>query len=209
MDDIVVVTPSETKEEATTLRPSSPTSFSKKLPVCRRETPSTLVSSWMTSRDNNGYKPYQPRRPSMEDRSDSSRNNCNPLEHRLHRRRQNRSILESHTAAIKRDNTKRRSRSTDQLFDMSGDEDSPKDIHSSAAPPPLPDESRPTSTSFCSWEEDGEMLVDFYLKIPSQTSIQRRTRSDLRQRYQPPGRTRRLGSVQNLFTTSGKSKSMP
>lgn len=196
---VVATTPTTaTPVEERTRMLSCSSSFSKNLPACRRDNSSTLLSSWMHSL-NEDYRPPCPR-SSIEDLRDSNK-------HPLGKRRLSHSIA-SRATARKRDSMRRRSRSADQLCYLSGDGDGTKDIHCSSVPPP--EESRSTK-SLCSWEEEEEMLVDFYLKIPSQTSIQHRTRSDLRQRYQIQGRTtRRVGTVQSLFTTStsGKSKSI-
>jgi hypothetical protein len=176
-------------------------SISKKLPPSRREIPATLVFSCMDSLDY-ANKPCQ--KPEVQDRCDGCHNK---VENKC---RQSRSS-QSHTKDSKSDcDSVTRRTCSQQQCDLSGDEDA-KDIISSTT-----HQAHQTCTSTCSRSENGEKLVDFYLKIPSQTSIQHRTRSDLRERYQIHGRTRRLGIVQNLLTTSSstswssrKSKSLP
>lgn len=192
-------------EMATTLPLSSP--LSKKLPPCRREIPSTIAFSCMNSLDR-GYKSCQ--KPAVEDvwcdrsRSSEIHTKCSLVE----KCRQCCSS-EIHTKARKCDCDSMTGRiCTQQHCDLSRDGDA-KDTLSSR---PHFAQHECSKTSPC-WES-AETLVDFYLKIPSQTSIQHRTRSDLRERYQIHGRTRRLGIVQNLLTTSfscssRKAKSMP
>jgi hypothetical protein len=176
------------------LPPSS--SFSKKLPTCRQGNPSaTLVLSWMNSLDN-GSKPCQ--RPAVDLSNSGSRNNY-PLLSTLRQSGSN----ESYTTASKSDNMIGCS-----YIQLSLDlaEDDTKDIISSSTP-----EQGRQSPQPLAWE-DGEM-VDFHLKIPSQTSIRHQRRSDLRERFQIHGPTRRVGILQNLLSTVPtslhKSKSLP